>query len=103
MAQPGIGLWVACFVATMGTLSAKFYFTKAIERLRQRLAHLQREALEQKGELADTRQTHAHAIRESKEKTATIKQLKSQTLEVQAEVKQLEEDLKKARNRPKRH
>ena len=99
MQEAEIGLWLACFVATIETLCAKFYFTKAIEQMRQKPAHLQREALEKKGDLAESRQNHHIAIRGCKEKEATIKRLKTQTLETEGQVKQLEEDVKKQHQR----
>ena len=83
--------WVICFAAVVVTLGAKFYFTTAIERLRRTLSRQQRETLELKGALADTRQDHQQANRLIREKAASTKRLKSQIAQMQGQIKSLKE------------
>lgn len=99
-----MALWIVCFAATLVTLGAKFYFTRAIDRMRQNLARNQREALEMKGVLTDSRQSHQLAIRRCKEKAATIKRLRSEIIDMENKIKYLrhrkdEEGLPPARRR----
>jgi septal ring factor EnvC (AmiA/AmiB activator) len=86
--------WVTCFVATVVTIVAKWYFTTAVERLRQTLLHEQREALSLKGELSDLRQDQRGKGRLVRESEADIKRLKSSIAQLQGEIHGLEDELK---------
>jgi hypothetical protein len=88
--------YVTCFIATVVTIVGKWYFTTAIERLRQSLLREQREALSLKGELTDLRQDQrgkSRLVRERRE--ADIKRLKSSIAQLQGEIHGLEDDLKR--------
>ena len=75
--------WISCFAATVGTIVAKWYFTTAIERLRQSLLREQREALSLKG--------RSRLIRE---REVDIKRLKTTIASLQGEILGLEDELK---------
>ena len=75
--------WISCFAATVGTIVAKWYFTTAIERLRQSLLREQREALSLKG--------RSRLIRE---REVDIKRLKTTIASHQREILGLEDELK---------
>ena len=75
--------WISCFAATVGTIVAKWYFTTAIERLRQSLLREQREALSLKG--------RSRLIRE---REVDIKRLKTTIASHQGEILGLEDELK---------
>ena len=86
--------WITCFVATVVTIVAKWYFSTAIERLRQTLSHEQREALALKGELIDLRQVQSGKGRLVREREADIKRLKSAIAKLEGEIIGLEDDVK---------
>ena len=86
--------WITCFAATVITIFAKFYFTTAIEKLRQCLMREQRSTLELKGELSDLRQDQKTRARRSREREADIKRLKSNISSLTGEIKGLQDDLK---------
>jgi chromosome segregation ATPase len=73
---------------------AKWYFTTAIERLRQSLLREQREALSLKGELSDLRADQKGRSRLIRDREADIKRLKSAIATLQGEIHGLEDELK---------
>jgi hypothetical protein len=87
--------WIICAIATVATLGAKGYFTRAVEHLRVGLARQQREALHLKEVLTDTRDKHQLTMRRAKDKTATIKRLAN-------EIREMEERIKKMPKKPTR-
>ena len=87
--------WIVCFVATVVTIVAKWYFTTSVERLRQTLLREQREALVLKGELSDLRQDQRGQSRLVREREAEIKRLKSSISQLQGEIHGLEDELKR--------
>lgn len=84
--------WVVRFAATVVALSAKYYFTTSAKRLRQSLLLEQREALVLKGELTNLRQDQRGQSRLVRE--AEVKRLKSVIAHRQAEIYELENELK---------
>jgi hypothetical protein len=86
--------WAVCFLAILSTIICKFYFTTACNRLRRALARRQREALELKGVLGDTRQQHQNLLRACREKEVAIKRLQSQIGTLQGKVGQARADAK---------
>jgi chromosome segregation ATPase len=82
--------WAIFFVAILSTIIGKFYFTTACNRLRQSLVRRQREALELKGVLADTRQEHQLLLRACREKEVGIKRLQSQIATLQGNIERVE-------------
>ena len=86
--------YVTCFIATVVTIGAKWYFTTAVERLRQSLLREQREALVLKGELTDLRQDQRGQGRLVREREAEIKRLKSSIAQLQGEIHGLEDEIK---------
>jgi len=86
--------WISCFAATVGTIVAKWYFTTAIERLRQSLLREQREALSLKGELSDLRADQKRRSRLIREREVDSKRLKSAIASLQGEILGLEDELK---------
>ena len=87
--------WITCFAATAITIFAKFYFTTAVEKLRQGLVREQRSTLELKGELSDLRQDQKSRARRAREREADIKRLKSSIATLNGEIKGLQDDLKR--------
>lgn len=85
--------WAICFLAILATIICKFYFTTAVNRLRQSLVRRQREALVLKGQLGDTRQEHQQLLRSNREKEVATKRVQSQiaTLQKNIEAARLEE------------
>ena len=88
--------WAISFLAILGTIICKFYFTTAANRLRQTLVRRQREALELKGMLGDTRQEHQLALRSCREKEAAIKRLQTHMAELEGKVEAARERAKDA-------
>ena len=86
--------WLICFAATTVTIFAKWYFTTAVERMRQNLMHEQRVTLELKGELSDLRQDQKAQARRSRDREADIKRTKSGIASLTGEIKGLQDDLR---------
>ncbi len=86
--------WMICFAATAVTIFAKWYFTTAVERMRQGLMREQRTALELKGELSDLRQDQKTRARKARDREAEIKRTKSNIASLTGEIKGLQDDLK---------
>ena len=87
--------WVTCFIATVITIVAKWYFTTAAENLRSKLQHEQRETLALKGELSDLRQDQRGKSRIVREREADIKRVKTAIAQIQGEIHGLQDDHKK--------
>ncbi len=73
--------WVIFFVAISLTITAKWYFSNAIARLRQNLSRQQRETLELKGTLTDARDAHRDVLRQAKTKEVDITRIKKRIFE----------------------
>ena len=84
--------WAIFFVAILSTVIGKFYFTTACNRLRQSLVRRQREALELKGILADTRQEHQLLLRACREKEVGTKRLQGQIATLQGNIERIESE-----------
>ena len=80
--------WIICAIATVVTLGAAGYFSRAVERMRLDMTRQQRETLHLKEVSTDTRDKHLLTARRVKEKGATIKRLSN-------EIRQMEDRIKK--------
>ena len=78
--------WMIWFAATVVVVVSKWFFSASIDRLRRNLSRHQREAIEMKGVLADTRQTHRSLVRALGEKEANIKRMRSSIPSLKAEI-----------------
>ena len=85
--------WMICAIATLATLGAKGYFTRAMERTRLDLSRQQREALHLKESLTNTRNKNQLMLRHNKETAATIKRLTAEIRTMEDRVKKLPKKL----------
>lgn len=80
--------WIVCFIATLITIGAKWYFATGLARMRHALSRQQRETLELKGTLQDMRQGHADTLKLTKGKETDIARLKKRIAEQKTELRQ---------------
>jgi hypothetical protein len=92
--------WIIWLLATLGTLGAKWYLTRATERLRSNLSRQQREALETKGQLVDAVQNHHAAVRLTREREASIKRIRTNIVDLENEIERRKAEKRESASSP---